>query len=133
MRNHGGFSLIEVVAAILILGLAAAAVITYLGVDMNTGTRAMEKMRTWGVLRRAVDGWIHQAPDPPRGEKTCDGFRIRWQWTPSEPPRPVIAGGGNRSTVQLGTLHLEVFKPGSPEPIMSRRVLMNRWRSRAAR
>lgn len=130
MSSRGGFSLIEVVAAILILGLAAAVVIAYLGVDMNTGTRAVEKMRAWGVLRRTVDGWTHQAPDPPRGERISDGFRIRWQWTASEPPRPVIAGGGNRNTVQLGTLHLEVYKPGSSDPIMHRTVLVNRWRSR---
>ena len=133
MRSGDGFSLVEVVAAVLILGLAAAAIITYLGVEMDAGTRGAEKMRAWGVLKRTLDGWMHQAPDPTRGEEIREGFRIRWLLVPAEDPRPVMSGGGVRDTVQLGVLRLELSKPRASEPLLSRAVLVNRWRSGGSR
>lgn len=130
MNRKNGFSLLEVLVAILLLGLISAALFTFFSEEMKGQIRMTDRIRMLGAVQRTVDLWIHQAPREESGELEKEGFFMRWRVSPCEEKRRLPMSGGRPRSVQLCRIRLEVFSaPGETAAISTWNFLANRWQT----
>lgn len=130
MNRKGGFSLLEVLVALLLLGLIAAAVFAFVSGEIKGQLRMAERIRMLGAVQRTIDQWIHNAPQEASGELETDGFFMRWTISPGEKRRQLPMSGGRNRWVQLCQMRLEVFgNPTKTTVISTWDFLVNRWQS----
>lgn|GEM_PF-4432148 len=133
MIRREGFSLLEVIVALFLLGLISAAVFAFISGEMRGQSRMVERVRMLGAVRRTVDTWVHNAPRGDSGEMEVDGFLLRWVLFPSEERRKLPLSGGRTRWVQLCRMRLDVFRDqNSSSRLSSWTFLVNRWQSQGS-
>ena len=133
MIRREGFSLLEVIVALFLLGLISAAVFAFISGEMRGQSRMVERVRMLGAVRRTVDTWVHNAPRGDSGEMEVDGFLLRWVLFPSEERRKLPLSGGRTRWVQLCSMRLDVFRDqNSSSRLSSWTFLVNRWQSQGS-
>lgn len=90
MKRHAGFTLIEVLVALAILGIALAASMRTLGLATDSAQDSRERLAATWVLQNRLAEMEARRVFPPagetRGEIDYAGLKITWKQKVSETP-----------------------------------------------
>lgn len=118
-RRQRGISLLEVLAALVILSLGASVAFTWLGQSVRAMGRLKDEEATLLARTEALD--YLRAVNPlaqPSGDVQLPEYQLRWSSRQIRDTRPTLSSLGTRSRydVALFELNVELTRPGQQEP-----------------
>jgi len=124
-QNQRGFTLLEVVIAIMIFMLVMVAVFHYFSGMMNHQEKLREKYRLIRVAREAIDHFIGEPVQEASGSWQKEDFVVRWETFPAEDKRRIPYTVGATSFAQLKLVHLTITRAGTQTQLASYDFLIN--------
>ncbi len=120
-----GFTLLEVVIAIMIFMLVMVAVFQYFSGMMNHQEKLKEKYRLIRVARETIDSFLDNSVTAESGSQEKEGFLINWEIFPAEDKRRIPYTGGATTFAQLQLVHLTIRKSGDRKELAVYDFLIN--------
>ena len=124
MRRQG-FTLLEVVIAIMIFMIVMVAVFQYFSGMMNHQEKIKEKYRLIRVARETIDSFLNNPPTEESGSVEKEGFLIQWEIFPAEDKRRIPYTGGAATFAQLKLVHLQVLSARDRDELARYDFLIN--------
>lgn len=119
MRHQRGISLLEVLAALVILSLGASVAFSWLGQSVGAMGRLKDEENMLLARTEALDHLRAINPvDQPTGEMRLPGYLLRWTSRQIRDTRPALTllGTAARYDVSLYELDVQLVQPGEDEP-----------------
>ncbi len=120
-----GFTLIEVVIAIMIFMLVMVAVFHYFSGMMSHQEKLKEKYRLIRVAREAIDSFLDKSAVEESGSWEKEGFLIKWEAFPAEDKRRIPYTAGATAFAQLKLIHLTIHTAGERTLLAAYDFLIN--------
>lgn len=113
LQRQRGFTLLEAIVALTIFSMAALALFSWLGTNVNALRRVDERHAALTDARNALAlvGTINPMMEP-EGERRIGPLTVRWRSTPMVERKMGRGPGGGASAFDLALvrLHVEVFR-----------------------
>lgn len=125
MMDRRGFTLLEVVIAIMIFMIVMVAVFQYFSGMMNHQEKIKEKYRLIRVARETIDSFLNNSAVSETGSFEKEGFLVKWEIFPAEDKRRIPYTGGATTFAQLKLVHLTILRERSREEVARYDFLIN--------
>lgn len=119
METQQGISLLEVLAALVILSVGASVAFTWLGQSVSAMERLKSEEKMLLARTEALDHLRAINPvEQPIGDIELPGYRLRWNSRQIRDTRPALTllGTPARYDVSLYEMDVQLLLPGEDEP-----------------
>ena len=123
--DRRGFTLLEVVIAIMIFMIVMVAVFQYFSGMMNHQEKIKEKYRLIRVARETIDSFLNTPDGAESGSIEKEGFLLKWEIFPAEDKRRIPYTGGATTFAQLKLVHLTILRGRGREEVARYDFLVN--------